>query len=620
MNEARPNAPKSRSGRWWKILLVLFSLVLIGLVVLVLNLNSIAHSQINKALTRFFPEGGSLDAIDIRLREGHVALDALLINAPQGFGSEPLFALNTLTLDVDPSSLFGDEILVKQLILKTLSVVLVRDKQGQLSLVKLLTSRARAAENAPASDSQAETTLSLPAIRVNTLRVENFSFTLIDQRMGQQWSAGLQLDLALNDLHLKDLLNQDILVGQVNLALNDIKVPQPDGFGQEPLLAVDKIELASPGIDLKASDLPIEQILIQGLASSLIIGPDGLSNVQRLHQRLFGPTEKKRVSKAKPSLATDKPASENALPVVRIEQITVENGTVNCRAEALSEEPLIFPLDNIQMAISQLRLFDDNEQVAPASASLSFELEQPEDLPTAYFGSLATIGPVGNGTLLVNSQVRLTGFKLDTLGSLVPPATRATLGATGFDADLALALNTDTIRLDASALSDRHVRYEAIKVKGALDAPVVELGPVLAGMAGRVSRGLFNLGIRGLGAGGGLAAGGVDVVKEVGSGALAVGKNLGQSVLELGAGLVTRDQKPLKKGLEDTTKDTAKLATKAVQGSGSAAGAGLKGSVSGLKGNDMVQAWDKGITARHQAAMQRAQAALAKMPYPPVTD
>ena len=41
--------------------------------------------------------------------------------------------------------------------------------------------------------------------------------------------------------------------------------------------------------------------------------------------------------------------------------------------------------------------------------------------------------------------------------------------------------------------------------------------------------------------------------------------------------------------------------------------------VSDLKGDGRIPAWDKGIPTRYQAAMQQAQDALAKMPYPPVT-
>lgn len=71
--------------------------------------------------------------------------------------------------------------------------------------------------------------------------------------------------------------------------------------------------------------------------------------------------------------------------------------------------------------------------------------DQPGNLPIAYFGSVTRIGPVGTGMPLVNSQARLTGFKLDTLGSLIPSASRAAAGATGFDADLVLALDTVSI-------------------------------------------------------------------------------------------------------------------------------------------------------------------------------
>jgi hypothetical protein len=33
-----------------------------------------------------------------------------------------------------------------------------------------------------------------------------------------------------------------------------------------------------------------------------------------------------------------------------------------------------------------------------------------------------------------------------------------------------------------------------------------------------------------------------------------------------------------------------------------------------------LRAWDQGIAGRHRAAMQQARSALAKMPYPPVTE
>jgi len=216
--------------------------------------------------------------------------------------------------------------------------------------------------------------------------------------------------------------------------------------------------------------------------------------------------------------------------------------------------------------------------------------------------------------------MRLAGFKLDTLKSLVPPATRTTLGADGFDAGLVLALNENRVNLFASILSDRNIRYDAIHATGPLDAPKVELGAVLAGVLNRVSGAIVNVGKNAFGAGFKIAEGGVSVAKELGSGTLKVGKNLGKSIFEIGRGIVTLDRKNLKEGLTHITRDTVGLTAESVGGAGTAAGGGLQNSVSDLRGNATLQAWDNGIPQRYQAAMDQAKEALAQMPYPPVTD
>jgi len=70
MKNTKNDSQKKRRGLWWKIPTGIFLLLFLGLVVLILNIDSIAHSQINKALKRYFSEGGALDAIDIGLIEG----------------------------------------------------------------------------------------------------------------------------------------------------------------------------------------------------------------------------------------------------------------------------------------------------------------------------------------------------------------------------------------------------------------------------------------------------------------------------------------------------------------------------------------------------------------------
>ncbi len=194
------------------------------------------------------------------------------------------------------------------------------------------------------------------------------------------------------------------------------------------------------------------------------------------------------------------------------------------------------------------------------------------------------------------------------------------MGATGFDADYALALDPVSIRMEGDVLTDKNIHYDALKVKGPLSDPKIEMGAILARVFDRVADGLVNLGIGGLSAAVDIAKGGVEVVKVVGSGTLAIGKNIGKSVLAIGTGLVKLDEKELREGLVGATQNTAGLVAKSAQGTGAAAGGSVQRSVADLKGDARVQAWDAGIPTRHQAAMQQAQEALAKMLYPPVTD
>jgi len=59
-------------------------------------------------------------------------------NPPKGHGTDPLLSLGNLVLDVVPTSLLSDVIVVEGLALKGMSLNLVRDKQGRLGLDELV--------------------------------------------------------------------------------------------------------------------------------------------------------------------------------------------------------------------------------------------------------------------------------------------------------------------------------------------------------------------------------------------------------------------------------------------------------------------------------------------------
>ena len=603
---------RTRRTLWWKIPLGLLLVVFVALVVVVMNVNSIAHSQANQALENFLSTGGVLDDIDVEVMSGRIKLSGLVINQPQGYGADPFLSLDTLELDIDPLTLVSDEIIIEKLTLAGASLTLVRDKQGQFSFGKLISSSGDISNPQSAEESKEESQLLIPAIRVNSIHLENISIRLLDQLTGEQWSASLRIDLDVNDLQLKDLLDLDILVGKINLALSEIEVDQPPGFGTDKLARLENFTLLVDKLDLASADYIIKQVLLQGLDISMIVHEDGVSNFQKLNSSLFGVEEP-------PSENTASVATESVPPTVLFEQIQVQNGSFTYRDETLTDDGLVFPFNHIEMKATQLRLYDDNTAATPAAISMSFKLDQPDELATAYFGSVVTLGPVGDGVPMINGQVRLAGLKLDTFGSLVSRKVRTSLGASGLDAGLALALDVDTIKMEAAILTDRNIHYDALKMQGDLDSPSVEVAAFMAGF-GRITGGVFNLGKGSLHAGVGVAKEGLGLTKDVGAGAFKIGKNLEENLFKTGMGLITFDKQRLGEGLDSATRGTASLTAGSVQGAGGHTTGGLKGLFSNLTGKTALQAWDKGIPVRYQAAMEQAQEELAGMPYPPVTD
>jgi uncharacterized protein involved in outer membrane biogenesis len=762
---------KPRKTRWRRTVIALMIVVFIIVAMLLLFVEPIARWAINKSLQRYLTGGGQLAAIDINLASGRAELSGLTINAPEGFGSTPLASLKKLVVDITPLSIFSEEITVEELRISDMSMTLVRNKDGRLS-VRALIPDSNAADAHKADDTAEASGLpTLPAIKVDALRLEAVEARLIDNQSGQDWTAKLGLNMAVDDVEIIDLPTLGILVGNAKLAVNNVHVDQLKGFSEAPLLAIDTVRVETAGVDLSSQRLPISTVAVDNLTASaernadgdinvikllaswlpgktgahaekrkaaeastaaaaspafalptvvfedvqltamaaqmldrvagetwragfdrldiglnnmavgdvakkavsigsfildlngvtvdqphgfggdalatlaafsldaeeldlsasalaikeitvqepsatLVVRKDGASNVKKLIEALV-PEEKQANDKSSsPPPDPDQPSPEAVLPVLLFESVMVEKGSMILREESLSETALVIPIQNANLSLSGLRLFDSNMEASPATADFSFEMIQPNELPKAFFGAKAIIGPV-NVVPPVNAQWRFIGIKLDTFGELVPPGTRTALGATGLDTEAAMALDTDAINLFASILTDRNIRYDAIHVYGPLKKPTVEVADILAGAFSRVTDGLLNLGGSGLDAGVSIAKGGVEVVGEVGAGAWGLGKNLGGSAVELGVGLLTFDGDKVQDGLEGATRDTIALTADSVKDAGAAAGGGLSGSVDDLKGDKAVQAWDRAVPERYEAAMRQAETALTNMPYPP---
>ncbi len=434
------------------------------------------------------------------------------------------------------------------------------------------------------------------------LTFESIALDQINRAMQDSLSAGGRVQK----------LDIDVATGRVELS--GVTIHAPKGHGTDPLLSLTSVVLDVEPATLLGDRIIVEELVLKGMRLSLVRdakGRTGLDNLLKSDKSTTAP------SATDTHATTPTAADGKAPPVVLVKTIRVEPGSVNYQDSALTGKPLIFSLTNVRLAVDGLRLFDAQSRADPATVALTCLLKQPGKLPSGYFGAVARMGPINGGLPPVNVQSRLIGLKLDTLGSLIPPATRTALGGDGLDTGMALALNNGRISLDAVALTDHNVHYDTIKVRGPLNAPVIDIAPVWTSVF-RVTDGVLNIGKSGLGAGVSIAESGVDVVKDVASDTFKIGKKLLGGLFDTGKGLATLDSAQVKKGIVDSTAGTIELSLESVKGAGGKAGSGVGRSVDHLTGRAATQAWDQSIPTRYETAMQQARQALAEMPYPPV--
>ena len=630
MGKEWSQAQKKPRGWWWKIPLVFILLIFITLSILIFKLNSVALSQINSVLAESLSTGGHLDSLNLQLLEGDLTISGLTINPPEGFDAIPPLSMKNFKLSVETESLFDQPVIINKITLDELAITLVRDKQGGLSVLHLLPNGNETSTEARDKQSNDIKTdvqtpeidtkepIQVPAVLVKSTRINSLTLQVIDHLIGEKWTANVTLDMAIDNLQLNDLMNKDIFVDHLNLAISKLSIDQVPGFGDEKLLSLKQLSISTDQLNMASEELLVNRIALDTLSSSIQTNAQGLSNIQALSDAFIGePAPNTGVSATESQPDASSPTPQKMLPVVNIGHLLVNNSSLTYSDAAIAGKLMTFPLSNIEFDARQLRLFDNNPEAVPASISLAFELKQPNSLPNAYIGAIAVMGPVNTGIPAINSQIRIGGFKLDTIDPLIPPSSRTALGADGFDAAVAIALNHQSINLNASLLSDQNIAYNAIAIKGPITAPAIEMGAILAGVYSRLSDGLLNVGKGGLNAGLDIASSGVDIAEAVGSGTLSIGKNLGISLFEAGTGLVTLDQQQLSEGLVGTSKGTLDIGFDSVAESGNVAKGGIKGSYQNLDGSSSLRAWNEGIKSRYEHSMQKAEGALSQMAYPP---
>ena len=124
--------------------------------------------------------------------------------------------------------------------------------------------------------------MAIPLIRVEVLNLEEVSLHVIDHFTSKVWHARLKIDLHIEDFQLGDLSKQDIQVDRLQFELHDLTVDQPEGFSHTPILSLDRLTLATTGINLANPRLTIDELVLENLTASVERDADGMVNLQRM--------------------------------------------------------------------------------------------------------------------------------------------------------------------------------------------------------------------------------------------------------------------------------------------------------------------------------------------------
>jgi uncharacterized protein involved in outer membrane biogenesis len=110
----------------FKLLLVLIVFVLVVavgvLLYLVNNINGIVKDVVESEGPKVTQTDVTLGGVDIQLRKGRGELSDLVIANPPGFDSAEAFHADQLVLQIKPSSLVGDVIIIEEIVVKGVNV------------------------------------------------------------------------------------------------------------------------------------------------------------------------------------------------------------------------------------------------------------------------------------------------------------------------------------------------------------------------------------------------------------------------------------------------------------------------------------------------------------------
>lgn len=165
-------------------------------------MSTIVKGGVEKYAPKITQTSVKLGSASLSLISGKGSLRDFLIGSPEGFKSDYVFKMGNIEIEVDPSSLFSDKIIVKNLLIDSPSIVYELNQNG-LNINKLLANIRRSSEQKEMNTSSGETNADSPKkqVIIENLKIKNGQITIAASMVGNSVGTSTLLpDIQLTDV------------------------------------------------------------------------------------------------------------------------------------------------------------------------------------------------------------------------------------------------------------------------------------------------------------------------------------------------------------------------------------------------------------------------------------
>lgn len=171
-------APPSRT-RAKRILVRLLWVAVILLVLVRIALPFVVRAVLHRSLSGMLATTVQIKDVDLSLLRGAVWIQGIRIQGPEGFQTREPIQLAELGVNVKLWSLLGKTLTIQRITVKNPHVVLERNSQGEIGMVRLIEQMLK--EKEPSAKPSAQ-----PAIRIHSITVKNASVIFLDHQADDQ--------------------------------------------------------------------------------------------------------------------------------------------------------------------------------------------------------------------------------------------------------------------------------------------------------------------------------------------------------------------------------------------------------------------------------------------------